>query len=350
MRRLLGAAHIIEYTRDWKMSKRLILLTSDRSFVLPTLIACTQILEQAGMRQIADAMIVTTDLTIRELELLSETGSQIGVDVHQLTLKTELLNNLHFNKTHVPISTLARLFTPELIDTKYDHVVYIDGDVQIVGEIQPLVCYDVPKGKLLAAPDRFVLGGMSFGWRAESWREDLLYLSSLGIDKPSEYFNAGVLAASRSTWSSACEEALDFFKKNSQLCKFHDQSALNAVCKGETIKLSPAYNFHTSLRQIGAEDFLSPKIIHFTGANKPWLVESQSSSASSYSSLIRSFQHRFPVCYDMFAIHNSSGPPRRQEKRESIKSKIYEKYGRYQRRRSFKTYLERLTADVSAEI
>jgi lipopolysaccharide biosynthesis glycosyltransferase len=342
---------MIEYTRDWKMGKRLILLTSDRSFVLPTLIACTQILEQAGMRQLADAMIVTTDLNIRELELLSETASQMGVDVRQLTLKTEL-NNLHFNKTHVPISTLTRLYTPELIDTKYDHVVYIDGDVQIVGEIQPLVCYDVPKGKLLAAPDRFVLGGMSFGWRAESWREDLSYLSSLGIDKPSEYFNAGVLAASRNTWSSACEEALDFFKRNSQLCKFHDQSALNAVCKGETIKLSPAYNFHTSLRQIGAEDFLSPRIIHFTGADKPWLVESQSSSASSYSCLIRSFQHRFPVCYDMFAGRNSGVPQRRQKSRESmsIKSRIYEKYGRYKKRREFKTYLERLTADVSAEI
>ena len=332
------------------MGQRLILLTSDRSFVLPTLIACTQIFEQAGMRQIADAMIVTTDLTIQEFELLSATGSQIGVDVRQLTLKTDSLNNLHFNKTHVPISTLARLYTPELIDTKYDHVVYIDGDVQIVGEIQPLVCYDVPKGKLLAAPDRFVLGGMSFGWRAESWREDLLYLSSLGIDKPSEYFNAGVLAASRSTWSSACEEALDFFKRNSQLCKFHDQSALNAVCKGETIKLSPAYNFHTSFRQIGAEDFLSPKIIHFTGANKPWLVESQSSSVSSYSRLIRAFQHRFPVCYDMFAGHNSGVPQRRQEKRESINSKVYGKYERYRKRRLFKTYLERLTTDVSADI
>jgi lipopolysaccharide biosynthesis glycosyltransferase len=331
------------------MGKRLILLTSDRSFVLPTLIACRQLLEQTGVRQIADALIVTIGLSDQELELLSEAGANMGVSVCQLTLDRELLSNLYFNKTHVPVSTLARLYTPALIDAKYEHVVYIDGDVQIVDEIRPLICYDVPEGKLLAAPDRFMLGGVGFGWKAAEWREDLSYLQALGVSDPKDYFNAGVLAASRSTWASICEEALGFFKANSQLCRFHDQSALNAVCKGATIKLSPAYNFNTSFRKIGAEDFIKPRIIHFTGANKPWVGGSDVTFAASYSSLVGSFQNSFPACYETFSSVQIGVRNSRQQERNSIKSKIYLQYERFVKRRSFQKYLERTGTSSAKE-
>jgi lipopolysaccharide biosynthesis glycosyltransferase len=324
------------------MGKRLILLTTDRSFVLPTLIACQQILAQSGMSQIADVMVVTTDLTVPELEVLSETGANLGVSIRQHALDRELLSTLHFNKTHVPDSTLMRLYTPGVIDAEYEHVVYIDGDVLIVGDIRPLISYNVPREKLLAAPDRFMLGGLNFGWRAAGWQEDLSYLRSLGINDPSDYFNAGVLAANRNTWSSVCEEALLFFKKNSQLCKFHDQSALNAVCKGKTISLSPAYNFNSSFREVGAQDFIDPRIIHFTGGNKPWLPGAEATYAMSYRSLSSAFQHRFPACWEIFAIApNGVAPGWQPPERQSIYSKMYERYARFTKRRSFERYFER---------
>ena len=96
------------------------------------------------------------------------------------------------------------------------------------------------------------------------------YLRGLGLERQDGYFNAGVLAADRKTWCTITSEALAFFKANVEACKFHDQSALNAVAGRRRIRLDPRWNFQTLFRYWHLEDQIQPAIYHFTQTFKPW--------------------------------------------------------------------------------
>ncbi|MBY0407303.1 MAG: hypothetical protein K2Q01_06385, partial [Rickettsiales bacterium] len=172
-----------------------------------------------------------------------------------------------FHANHVPVVSLARLVLNETIPAQYENVIYLDGDLQIVGDVTPFLQYEVPEGKIAAGR-----GGLWMDDDVEegrdSWNRD--YLNGIGGVSPQQYFNAGVLAFRRSTWNEIAPKALAFFFEHSQLCLRHDQSALNAVCKGRVVELAPKYNFHSEYANLYAQCSYKPCIIHFTGANKPW--------------------------------------------------------------------------------
>ena len=90
-----------------------------------------------------------------------------------------------------------------------------------------------------------------------------------GIFDRSQYFNAGVLAFRMDTWRELAPQALRFFEQHSDLCKYHDQSALNATFKDRRELLSPIWNFQTGYAETGA-NVAKARVLHFTGAFKPW--------------------------------------------------------------------------------
>src|SRR6202041_3509581 len=64
-----------------------------------------------------------------------------------------------------------------------------------------------------------------------------------------------------------------FFKNNMGICKFCDQSALNAVMGDRRLRLSLKWNFQSPARFMGVEDNIDPAIYHFTQYAKPWMGE-----------------------------------------------------------------------------
>ena len=57
------------------------------------------------------------------------------------------------------------------------------------------------------------------------------------------------------------------------MCLFHDQSALNAVCRGRRKVMSPRYNYTTPFALAAGVQVYDPVVMHFTGSDKPWLFE-----------------------------------------------------------------------------
>jgi lipopolysaccharide biosynthesis glycosyltransferase len=241
---------------------------TDANFAIPSLISATTARKWVSS-DIADIYILTiglSDLQVTELTALAEPQEiRIGV-MHPERL--EGFDSRNVNRTHVPLSTLGRLFLHEFIPDKYDTLLYMDGDTWISGDITPLVTLRPPKLSICAAEDP------SYFYRRDAGatgRRVRAYFSGLGLDGDRGYFNAGVLLSSLSTWRDVAGDAFRFFCQNVDRCLFHDQSALNAVAQGRRLKLSNKWDFMTDFRYWNVEASIEPKIYHFTGFLKPWM-------------------------------------------------------------------------------
>jgi lipopolysaccharide biosynthesis glycosyltransferase len=244
------------------MTDRLVAFVTDAGYLLPSLVCACQLAEADAARS-ADIAIFTVAVPDEVLSRLQSSLSAYRFQFIPIDPNAYMPpSSAHFREGHVPKTALGRLVLSQYIPPQYQHIIYIDGDTQVCGDIAPLLNYEVPEGKVAAVSESFFLE------RASAQRSK--YLADLGLAKPMDYFNSGVLAFRRATWEQVGPQALDFFFRNPTLCQFHDQSALNAVCLGRRIALAPAYNFHTGFAELGVGGSYPPLIVHFTGREKPW--------------------------------------------------------------------------------
>lgn len=241
----------------------LVVFVTDGGFLVPSLVAASQLLNQS-IDEIADIIIYTVDVKPEILADLRKHNPRLRFE----DMPADLFRppeNVDFAKNHVPVTSLARLALQEVMDRKYTDIVYIDGDVQVVGDVRRLIQCKVPAGKIMA--------GLGSAWLDDGKDEVATprgYLEALGNVAPADYFNAGVLAFSAETWRENAIKALHFFFAHSTACIRHDQSALNAIFKDNVVHLPPKYNFHSVYADLGVQRDYQPAIIHFTGPNKPW--------------------------------------------------------------------------------
>lgn len=241
------------------MHNKLIAFVTDRGYLVPSLVAAKQLVAQ-GVHEVADIVIYTIGVDEGLLERIQ--ASVAGIALVPMASRTfERAAVGYFHQNHVPVAAMARLSLGEVMPRRYEHVVYMDGDVQVTGDILPLLAYTVPEGHIAA--------GVGSAWIDPAMTPDG-YLEALGGVDPRAYFNSGVLAFRRSTWDAMAPRALEFFLANAEACVRHDQSALNAVFRDRVVAFAPRYNFHHVYAQMGVQDAYRPSIVHFTGPDKPW--------------------------------------------------------------------------------
>jgi lipopolysaccharide biosynthesis glycosyltransferase len=241
---------------------RAVVFVSDSKFLLPTLVAASQVDVQVRSPRIADIFIILMAVSEKERAIVRRFAEPLGitaVDAPDIVLN----ESVQFNRTHVPFATLGRLFLCNYIPATYENIVYLDGDIRIAGDITPLVKHTVRPDYILAANDKH--------WNPAVWLlgKHRRYLRDLGLADPQNYFNAGVLAFKRATWEEWAPKVFAYFVANSKLAQFHDQSALNHVFMNRREVLSPLYNYISPYKLAG-EFGLEPRIIHYTGGLKPW--------------------------------------------------------------------------------
>ena len=248
------------------MSNHATVLVSDRNLIVPSVQAALQA-AKAG-QGLTNVILVTGGLDEAEFEMLRSSLAGDGVDVLDATDEiTFLLKEFDFGNNHYTPMTLGRLLLHNILPPQYHHILYLDGDTYIAGDVKKLFRLRVPEGKIAASLDSLFLhldGTSNFSHKLRGYRRK----HSAG---PAEqYFNGGVLAASRSTWQKIGPQALKFYRDYAEDCIFHDQSALNIICENAVEWLSPAYNFSTDYRLMGFGLYVHPRILHFSGASKPW--------------------------------------------------------------------------------
>lgn len=161
-------------------------------------------------------------------------------------------------KDHFDISNYYRLCIPDLISENY--CLYLDADIIVAGNISSIFEIGLSDYFLAAAPDLI-----------SSWNNDLNLL------KDAIYFNSGVMLINCKMWrkNNILNRVVDFVERNPDKIRYVDQCGLNAIVNGHFHVLPVSFNFQLSPDQVGhaqTNEFI-PKIIHFSGPNKPWLFE-----------------------------------------------------------------------------
>jgi hypothetical protein len=275
---------------------------ADRGFLIPTLVSAEQMHRQVS--GIADVVVAVLGLSEDEYDIVAAVMTDMNLRPIRME-SVDLPEGTRWSEGHVPASSLGRLILPDYLPQDYRHIVYIDGDTQIVGDVRPLVSLDVPDGFVAAAPDCAWMQRFA-GRLPES------YLAGLGLGSRADYFNAGVLAFRRETFDAAMPEALEFFLTRSEQCRYRDQSALNAVMRGHRLPLSPRYNFLSDYCDSGLGKVFAPVIWHFAGVIKPWRVTGSpigDAFFAPYADMVR----RYPVLAAYAApVEQFVAPPERK--------------------------------------
>lgn len=242
---------------------RVITFVTDRGYLAQSLIAASQLAAQPDVVAIADIIIYLIDIPDDEQAEIQAALAPSRFNFRFLESKRFIPESAdRLPALHVPHSTLGRLVLDAEIPAQYDTVIYMDGDIQIVGPVAPLIAHDCAPGTVLAGCDRLDHGG--------KYGNPQTYLNGLGVAQPSDYFNAGIMMAPRGAWKVFTAEALSFLTRYPELCKHYDQSALNAVIGTHRQRMEPAYNYTTWFQIADRHHLIAPRIVHFTGPQKPW--------------------------------------------------------------------------------
>ncbi len=167
---------------------------------------------------------------------------------------------------HYTVETYYRFLVPEILHF-YDKLVYVDCDVVVLDDIAKLLDTDL-KGKTLGA--------------IKNYMNDYVvnYVKTLKVE-PAEYFNAGVLVmdTKRFIKNKIKIRSFSLLKERDDFIML-DQDALNVICKNQVEFISPEWNvqwhhFENKCdividKQACIDAYAHPKILHFTGKNKPW--------------------------------------------------------------------------------
>lgn len=164
-------------------------------------------------------------------------------------------------------ATLMKLSLAEHLVGSYDKILYLDCDLTIHNDVSAIFSLDTAPFTLAAVPSGRI-------WTDKKLHDEFNdCCSKLDMTKPYRFFNTGVLLIDIERWQSENlgERALEFIRKNPDLCTLPDEHALNAVLDGNIAELSPLWNTYARPRWHKIKTGSTrPVIIHHVGDNKPW--------------------------------------------------------------------------------
>ena len=235
-----------------------IVYTTDAKYLFPTLVSAMQARFHSS-RNKADVIIFCFGLDPQTEKVFAPICAQEQIGLH--SIGSEIIEG--------QTSMLARLFLNRFVPSQYTQYLYLDGDVHILGSIDPLIDAPVPDGFFLAANDPMTFLLADAGPQSRDLSRHLL---SLGLtpEQSLRYFNSGVLRINRNGWDKTGSEAWNQFRKATGSKRFPDQDALNVVGVNKRLPLSLAWNYPVFMRNSRVESSIRPRIKHFMSSPKPW--------------------------------------------------------------------------------
>jgi len=233
--------------------------TTNKAYLFPTVVSAVQARAHSS-QNLTDVAVYCVGAESQETEDFAEVCATEKI---QFTC----INPRVTDHSHIAYS---RLFLDSFVPERYTQFLYIDGDTQVNGPLDPLITADVPAGSFLAATDPIAF---KYNQVADAPKELQGYFKRLGISSIKQYFNSGVLRINRKGWAQVGSRAYDFCRAtNKNVLHFWDQDGLNAVAadSGVRLPMSIKYNFPIFLRNCRIEGPVQPAIYHFMSAPKPW--------------------------------------------------------------------------------
>nr|WP_237442519.1 glycosyltransferase family 8 protein [Saccharibacter sp. 17.LH.SD] len=201
------------------------------------------------------------------------------VSIEFLSVGESFINDFPLNRSHVNVNTYYRLLIHKLLGKDIERVIYLDTDIILCEDIVDLWNVDLNHHIIGAVGDE--------SGRVGEWR-------LFKTQGKTPYINAGVfvfdLKRARERYQNLDFLYADIFYNNIESVIMQDQDILNIAYKNDIYLISLSWNVPSSFycrkgshsdggyegiehmfsRKEREEAIKKPKIIHFTGRQKPW--------------------------------------------------------------------------------
>ena len=234
----------------------------DEGYLLPALVSARQA-RSLTAAALADVVIVCIGEPSPTTAAAEDAAAAMGVRL--LRVPKDAIDGLH------PI--FGRYFLSEVLPDQYSRLVYIDGDTQVRGSLDPLAQVAIPAGGFLACRDPGVLFEQRDGALRRKVREQR---ERMGLAvSPENYFNSGVLAVDRSAWREISRDCVAVYRERREVLAIPDQDALNLAAGRRCTLISNRWNFPGFLIGSRAEAETRPHVYHFMSNPRPWMIAAQ---------------------------------------------------------------------------
>lgn len=209
-------------------------------------------------------IVALVDDTDDELLLRSfdEACVQVGVILLQLSRRS-LIGGHH--------PMLARLFLDQALPRGLKRLLYLDGDTQILGNLDPLFdSFDATLGprSFAASPDPMVYLRCTRGALGRHI-ERIWATSRVPPEMQHAYVNSGVLLLRRDDIPELRTKCLGLLDNELADVPFTDQTAIN-LSGFKCVPLSTRWNFPGFLLRTAVSHLVKPRIVHFMSNPRPW--------------------------------------------------------------------------------
>ena len=164
----------------------------------------------------------------------------------------------HLRSLHGDWTAYGRLLIPDIV--KSDNALYLDSDLIINTDILELKNFTTDK--ILSAV---------YGSEVIYSLENFFFIQKLKWQPDTAYFNSGVLLFNINAWqaNNINEKIKEIADQYPNEIISHDQTLLNAICKGDFAHLPEKFNVAWHPGEPQAVN-IDKAITHFVGSPKPW--------------------------------------------------------------------------------
>lgn len=225
-------------------------------------VTLTSIKENKASDRIYDVKILNTGICVEYKKRLTDALADdsfkiefVDISASVATISDKLHTRDYYSKT-----TYFRLFIPELYPN-IDKALYLDCDVVLCADVAELFDIELKDNLVGAISDGFV--------KCVSRLHDYV-TERIGVHKPVDYFNAGVLLMNLKEMreSNFGDRFIDLLGKIT-FDVAQDQDYLNVLCNGRRVTVGTEWNAMPGF----CSDTDEKKLIHFNLDSKPWHKE-----------------------------------------------------------------------------
>ena len=245
-----------------------ILLSADEQYARCCAVTILSVLSNTSVAQNIHFYVLTPDFSSVSIQKIEELCSSFRAQVSFVPVNLSLFESFPAFHSHFNQNNYSRIYGPDLCQS-CDRLIYLDCDLIVLADVAELFEYDL-QGNVVGAVPHVQLPYQQ------------TFIETFPVSGHDIYFNSGVMLIDADRWrKEKCAEAiLSLASEHANQLHFADQDVFNVYFWQKYCHLSGLWNVEARLykeRLLGlpqspeiTQRLQSPKIIHYTGGDKPW--------------------------------------------------------------------------------
>jgi len=271
-----------------------VVVAADESYCIPLAVTVASMLESLAADARVDVFVLDNGITQASKERLQQSWQDGRATIRWIRVDASLFGDFPI-AGHISSTAYVRLMLQRLLPESLDRIIYLDSDLLVLDDIAALWREPWEGNECIAVQDvacpwmdsQHVLPNFRRVRSRLAAARPVPNYSQLGFSPHDPYFNSGVMVIDLAAWRrrDVAARFLACLERNRQYVTFWDQYLLNVEMHGRWRQLPLEWNvgthlFRWSLSGAGGFDRQTlrritsrPKIVHFTTADKPWLID-----------------------------------------------------------------------------